>query len=240
MKSILFLILFIPLLSFSKTGETKWDFPVKPGTSSWKLLKNNAEMVKACQVPDEVLSTLNTQELLDVCLKYPLLTDIFAFNNIKDGFNKFENDFNGFRELLKRDDAHKELLSKYKSIDPEAIPVNGTILEKGNYVLSLSFLELFVSHPLMIKKLETMGKKEIIKELLLKKEKKKYQPDWYQTTGIQTNYLAITSIILSDSDKFKSELDMNKVSPYIYSGILANPDVLNQIDEAADKYLIKN
>jgi hypothetical protein len=240
MKSILFLILFISLLSFSNTGETKWDFPVKPGTSSWKLLKNNAEKVEACQVPGEVLSTLNTQELLDVCLNYPLLPDIFAFNNIKDGFNKFEDDFNGFRDLLKHDDAPKELLSKYKSIDPEAIPVNGTILGKGNYVLSLSFIELFVSHPLMIGKIETKGKKEVIKELLLKKEKKKYQPDWYQPTGIQTIYLAITSIILSDSDKFKSELDMTKVSPYIYSGILANPDVPNQIDEVTDKYLKNN
>ena len=75
---------------------------------------------------------------------------------------------------------------------------------------------------------------------MLKKEKKKYRPDWYQTTGIQTNYLAISIIILSDSDKFKSELDMTKVSPYIYSGILVNPDVPNKIDEAADKYLIKN
>ena len=92
----------------------------------------------------------------------------------------------------------------------------------------------------MVKKIDTNGKKEIIKELLLKKEKKKNQPDWYQTTGIQTNYLAITSIVLSASDKFKSELDMTKVSPYIYYGILTNPDIPNQIDQVTDKYLKNN
>ena len=75
---------------------------------------------------------------------------------------------------------------------------------------------------------------------MLKKEKKINQPDWYQTTGIQTNYLAITSIILSDADKFKSDLDMTKVLPYIYYGILSNQDIPNQIDKAADKYLKNN
>lgn len=240
MKSILFLILLIPMLAFPQSEGVKWDYPVKPGTDVWKSLKNNAEKVEACQVPNGVLTAMDTQELINVCLDYPLLPDIFAFSNIKDGFKKFESDFNGFGELLKRDDVAKELLKKYKSLDPNAIPANETILEKGNYVLSMSFLELFVSHPLMVGKIDTNGKKEIIKELLLKKEKKKQQPDWYQTTGIQTNYLAITSIILSDSDKFKSELNMTEVSPYIYSGILTNQDVPNQIDQVTDKYLKNN
>ena len=240
MKSILLIILLIPIFALPQSESVKWDYPVKPGSVFWKSLKNNSEKVLNCQIPSDVLVTMNTQDLLEVCLDYPLLPDIFAFNNIKDGFAKFENDFNGFRELLKRDDAPDELLKKYKSIEPAAIPANGTILEKGNYVLSMSFIELFVSHPLMVKKIDTNGKKEIIKELLLKKEKKKNQPDWYQTTGIQTNYLAITSIVLSDSDKFKSELDMTKISPYIYYGILTNPDIPNQIDQVTDKYLKNN
>lgn len=240
MKLILFSILLIPMLVFSQSEGAKWDYPVKPGSKVWKSLKNNAEKVQNCQIPSDVLATMNTRDLLKVCLNYPLLPDIFAFNNIKDGFTKFENDFNGFQELLKRDDAPDELLKKYKSIEPSAIPASGTILEKGNYVLSMSFIELFISHPLIIKKINTNSKKEIIKELLLKKGKKKNQPDWYQTTGIQTNYLAITSIVLSDSDKFKSELDMTKVSPYIYSGVLTTPEILNQIDQVTNKYLKNN
>ncbi|MDP3180209.1 MAG: hypothetical protein Q8M67_00140, partial [Bacteroidota bacterium] len=168
MKPILFLILLIPVLAFPQTEEkgNKWDFPVKPGTDSWKSLKNNTEKVETCQVPNDVLSAMRTAELLQVCLHYPLLPDIFAFNNIKVGFDKFERDFNGFRELVKRDDAAEELLKKYKSIDPAVIPVNGTILEKGNYVLSMSFIELFVSHPLVIEKISISDKKEIIIELM--------------------------------------------------------------------------
>lgn len=236
LKRIICLLLLVPFLAFAQK-EDVWDFPVRPGTKEWKSLKNNAEKVEVCQVPNKVLTAMSAQELLQICMNYPLLPDIFAFSNITVGFDKFESDFNGFRELLKHDDAPKELLRKYKSIDPAAIPDNGTILEKGNYALSMSFIELFFSHPLMIEKLGTSDKKEIVKELLSKKGKKKDRPDWYQTTGMQTNYLAIVNIIQSDPDKFQSGLEKSKVSPYIYSGILTDSEVLNQIDQEANQYL---
>jgi hypothetical protein len=239
MKSILFLILLIPILAFPQSEGVKWDYPVKPGTDVWKSLKNNAEKVEACQVPNGVLTDMDTQELINVCLDYPLLPDIFAFSDIKDGFKKFESDFNGFRELIKRDDAAKGLLKLYKNLDPISIPKEGSILEKGAYVFGFSFIELFFSYPLVIEKCSTKEKKEIMEELLSKKEKKKSRPDWYQTTGMQTNYLAIVNMLQSDQGEFQSGLDLSKVSPYIYSGILINPEITGQIDQAANKY-IKN
>lgn len=155
--------------------STQWDFPAKPGSLNWKSFKNNAEKVQSCQIPNDLLTLLKTADLLNICLNYPLLPDIFAFNNIKNGFNKFERDFNGFRELLKREDAANELLKKYKAINPLSIPVNGTILEKGNFALKISFIELFISHPLIIEKTGNSNKKEIIEALLLMKEKKKHR-----------------------------------------------------------------
>jgi len=240
MKSIVFLVLLIPLLASSQPSGVKWDYPVKPGTDAWKSLKNNAEKVQACQIPSEIIATMNTGELLNVCLDYPLLPDIFAFSNIKDGFSKFESDFNGFRELIRRDDAAKELLKRYKTLDPLSIPNEGSIMEKGNYVFRFSFIELFISYPLVVEKCSTNEKKEIVRELLLKKEKKKSRLDWYQDTGMQTNYFAIVNMLQSDVGKFQSGHEMTEISPYIYSGILNNPDVLNQIDQLAAEYLKNN
>lgn len=237
MKLLMILLLVVPIVAISQFEKPKWDFPVKPGTDKWKTLKNNVEKVEACQIPKDVLSLLKTPELIQTCLNYPLLPDIFAFDNIKDGFEKFENDFNGFRELINREDVAIELLKLYKKIDPGYIPKDGTILEKGTYAFRLSFIELFVSHPLVIVKLSSSGKKEIIKEFLLKKEKKKTRPVWYQNTGIQTIYLAIVNIMQSDTNQFQSGLDVSKISPYIYSGILTNPETMDQIDQAANKYL---
>ncbi len=155
-KILILLLIILPLISFAQ--ETVWDYPVKPGDSKWKAFLNNAEKVQACQVPATTLSSLSTGELIQLCLDYPLLPDIFAFNNLQDGFSKFENDFNGFKELLQRNDALDELVKEYKSIDPTAIPVNGTILEKGDYVLGISFLELFISHPSIIGKINEREK----------------------------------------------------------------------------------
>lgn len=239
MKTILFLFMLIPILVFSQTEKVKWDFPIKPGTETWKSLKNNAEKVEACQVPIVVLTAMETQELINVCLDYPLLPDIFAFNNIKDGFKKFVSDCNGFRELIKRDDVAKELLKLYKTLDPISIPKEGSILEKGNYAFEFSFIELFFSYPLVIEKCSTKEKKEIVEELLSKKEKKKSRPDWYQRTGMQTNYLAIVNTLQSDQGEIQSGLDVAEVSSYIYSGILTNPEITGQIDQLANKY-IKN
>jgi hypothetical protein len=242
MKSILFLILLIPMLAFPQIeGKgNKWDYPVKPGADAWKSLKNNAEKVQVCQIPGDVLATMNTKTLLNVCLDYPLLPDIFAFNNIKDGFGKFENDFNGFRELIKRDDAPKELLGLYKTLDPMSIPGEGSILEKGAYVFGFSFIELFISYPSVIEKYSTKEKKEIVGELLLKKEKKKSRPDWYQNIGMQTNDLAIVRMIQSDQGKFRSGLDSTQIYPYIYSGILTSPEIIDQIEQEAIQYVKSN
>ncbi|MCF8359111.1 MAG: hypothetical protein K9H26_10155 [Prolixibacteraceae bacterium] len=239
LKEVLILFLLIPIFSFAQEDGI-WDFPVKPGAVEWKTFLNNAEKVQACQVPATTLSSIPTGELVQICLNYPLLPDIFAFNNLQDGFNKFENDFNGFGELLRRDDALEELVKEYKSIDPAAIPQNGTILEKGNYVLRTSFLELYISHPSIIKKINFEEKKEIVKDLLLKKEKKGNRPSWYQTTGMQTSYFAIVNLVQSEPKKFKPDFDVSKVSAYIYSGILAEADITEQIDKAANKYIERN
>lgn len=79
MKKILFFILLIPMLAFPQTEGAKWNYPVKPGTDAWKSLQNNSEKVQVCQVPNEILTAMSTQELIHICLNYPLLPDIFCF-----------------------------------------------------------------------------------------------------------------------------------------------------------------
>ena len=168
-----------------------------------------------------------------------MLPDIFAFNNINEGFNKFENDFNGFRELMLRNNALGELLESYKVNDPNKIPTNKSILEKGNYVLRFSFLELFAARIILKENLSLDKKKEFVKELLLKKEKKKLIPEWYGGTGLQTNIFAIVKIIQSDTGSYV-ELNNSKLTSYIYyTGNSLTPDIQNVVNQSASKFLNK-
>ena len=92
-----------------------YDYPVKPGTPQWKQLRSNEEKIKACLIPDNILSSLSTQDLLDVCLEYPLLNNIYAFADIEKGIDKLFKDFNGIRELAKRPDALDKFVNEYKN-----------------------------------------------------------------------------------------------------------------------------
>jgi hypothetical protein len=105
-----------------------WDYPVKPGTEEWKKLESNEAMVVACQIPATVLQDISTSDLMNLCLQYPLLYDVFAFNNINAGLDKLFSDFNGIRELSQRKDALEILLDKY--VDSQHFSIVATSTSK--------------------------------------------------------------------------------------------------------------
>ena len=83
---------------------SKWDFPVKSGTAEWKTLKSRDEKIKKCQIPSEILKSLTTQELVEICANYPLNMDAYAYSNISIGMAVVTASFNGYQELFKRND----------------------------------------------------------------------------------------------------------------------------------------
>ena len=105
--------------SNSPVEMAAWDYPVKPGMEEWKQFHSNEEMASACQIPQKVLSSLSTEDLTKICIEYPLLSDVFAFNFLSDGADKLYNDFNGIRELFKRENVSKELMKHYNCLMQE-------------------------------------------------------------------------------------------------------------------------
>lgn len=75
---------------------------------------------------------------------------------------------------------------------------------------------------------------------MLKKEKKKSHLEWYQNIGIQTNYLAIVNMLQSDPENFQSGLNIERVSQFIYWGILPAPEIVDQIDQKANQFVKSN
>jgi len=130
-----------------------YDYPIKPGTEAWKKLSTKKEMIDVCQIPENVLFTLTSEELMDVCLAYPLLNDIFAYISVEEGVTKLFQEFNGIRELSKRKDAIRLFLEEYKrrlqNID--ALAGAYTDVAKGDFIIGLSTLELLVSNSAILK-----------------------------------------------------------------------------------------
>ena len=109
----------IPANAESTSGQntTAYDYPIKPGTSEWSQFDDHAEMVDACQIPEDVLKTMSTDALIETVLNYPLLDDIYAYDTFQEGFDAVSEHFNGLLELLNRGDAGSELLAKYQGMD---------------------------------------------------------------------------------------------------------------------------
>ena len=81
---------------------------------SWRENENRAERGKMLQLPEYMLKKMTTDELIEAVLNYPFFTDIYAFDNIEDGIDVMFEDFNGIKELFKRDNAAKEILKAYQ------------------------------------------------------------------------------------------------------------------------------
>ena len=109
----------------------------------WQYLETNEERYAALQLPDDMLSTMSTGELVEACMSYPLALDCFAYNDVEQGINSVISRFNGFAELKQRDDAFDKVLDFYSRKLDEIATLGGSI----GYVfkpLRLSFYERFI------------------------------------------------------------------------------------------------
>lgn len=98
------------------TSQTfSFDSVTKP--EIWKTFQTLEEMQSACQIPDDVLPNLSTEELVQICMDYPLFGNYLAYDNETFGIKKVMAGFNAFKELKKRTDSAEKLLDRYANVN---------------------------------------------------------------------------------------------------------------------------
>ena len=136
-------MLLCPVFIFGQT----WDYPVKPGTEEWKSLKTHSEKVEVCEIPIDVLKKMSTDDLIEVCLNYPLSFDFYAYSSIKEGIIKVKDRFNGLQELFARKDNFSWLqkrmdINVFQKVMAES---NYTVEEKGEIIHRYTLMETLLS-----------------------------------------------------------------------------------------------
>ena len=196
-KLLLLLVLTFSITCFAQ--EEKWSYPILPGTEAWIAFDTYQEKVNACQIPEDVLKTTSTSDLLDLCLAYPLLLDIYAFNEMSDGFNAYYSNFNGIRVFMTRTDAVEALRERYQEElgQQESLLNNAvvTLIEKGDYVFRVSAIEMFLGCPQLQSNLSSSTQKEIVKNLLTGYEKKHESLSVFTGLGFHANVYARANIV---------------------------------------------
>ena len=231
-KKLMFIFFLISsCLSFGQESVGKWDYPIKPGTEEWKQFQRTIDMIEACQIPDSVLQNISTNYLMILCLQYPLIRGVFAFDNINIGLEKFFNDFNGIRELAKREDAvnalSEQYLSKIRNFS-EMLKTSPDFNIWYYNVECISILELIVTYSNFHTNASKEDQKKLLGSLWIGYNEKIKNSEHFSGQGFTTNLFARAHVIIKIdtvlSEKFEGR---NKV--VLFSG-MANADLINTID----------
>lgn len=110
----------------------------------WAQYQSLEEMLAACQIPEEKLNSMSTDELIDVCMSHPLHALYFAYNNEMVGAKVVFEHFNGFSELKKRKDAPTKMLAFYDDINFNAASPK-VHREDFSKITYMGFIELYLA-----------------------------------------------------------------------------------------------
>ena len=96
-----FFAVFLVTLFYGQDANNQggWDYPIKLGSSQWKKLTTPEEQYNAFNIPENVINNLSTEELVNICINYPLFFNFTLYNNPKDGYNYIKDKFNGFQDI---------------------------------------------------------------------------------------------------------------------------------------------
>lgn len=183
------LVLFFWVNIFQSNGQDalKYKYPILPGTAEWKNFKSTAEMVDACNIPGDVLASLSTKELWDVCLQYPLLRQYTASNSPYRGIQGIIDVFNGFSELMRRDDAHKVIYGYY--LTEKIANINNT-KNKGAYTFDFCAIELILAQKPIISRFSREEQLNVLTTMLEKYGEKSSYNEYFGMFGKATTAFA--------------------------------------------------
>lgn len=204
MKQILILFFFVVINIQLIKGQNQskvFDFPIKPGTKEWAKLNTYKERIEAYNIPNNLLQSMNTEDLVQTCLNYPEFRLIMTRNSLQQGYDYLKSIFNGFVELEKRKDAGTELLKAYKKLNPADITNYDTPVKRGGFAFEFTYIEIILAQKAVLVNLSKKEKIGLIKKAVSDYEIKEKMPDNYSTFGLTTPALILGRLL--DTDNFQ-------------------------------------
>ena len=224
-------------------------YPVRPGSSEWKLLLDGYQRIEACQVSDHLLKVMSTNGLVETCISHPMLVELI-FSDLPSGglqkaIEKQMSMFNCFGELLKRSDVGKCLLTRYLSMYPCCVENSQT--DAGKFANSYSEFELIFSQSNFLEQLSPDELFELIRKTLATyKEKVKYDKYYSWIYGMNTTALLMArSMVWFHYKPFILEIEKSYyLERFVNTSALPNNEedfniIFKLIEKNADD-LIKN
>lgn len=161
-----------------------YEYPIVPGTKEWKEIQSHTEMVEVSQIPENLLSKMTTEGLLETVLNCPVLGEIMAFSTYQQGYNSVCKNFNGLQELSNREDLSQIILEKYYELNNTIKPENKSLRMKFN--VKIIGIEMIISQDFVIKNLNDEQKIILLQETIKRYESTSdglgYSTPWKKST----------------------------------------------------------
>lgn len=221
----------------AQTAKTGWDYPVKPGSDEWVAFSTHDEMLEVCQIPDEILKTATTEELVELCLNYPLRLDFFLRNSLQEGLERIPPYFNGLQELFNREDNASCLLGMLKGNDLDMVPVK--ILEStelGELLMKQTLAALFLSHKSVLNNASPEQQKEIARIAMINMTLRERLPEFSDMFHVEASaYLLCGSL-----KRVYNEIALSpNLEQFFNDGVLMNNTIVEELKQQYFQSLIK-
>ncbi len=224
-----FLLVFCIILTAS-LAISQEKFP-KRDSKEWNDL-TVAQRWQAVNIPEDQLKKMSSNELVEHCVNFDFMWDIFNYPNYGIGLNVIIENHNGLREMLNRKDTGKLLLEFYKKIDPNKVVEKTELVDRGVFVAKTFFLELFLSHPSILNQFQG-NEKDLIKAIIRTHDacleiNTKSVKKLYSGYSIRTKVLALGRAL----DRFKNKETNDPALLDMDYSKLSSENLLRIIDEA--------
>lgn len=218
-----------------KDVSKSFEYPFKQGDSKWKQYNSVSERIVALQIPNDVIRSIPTEELLEICLDFPYLTDIYFYDDYQKGFDVLISEFNGFGELLKRDNLYDVLLTKSKDLQFDIEKnKNASELEKGGFSVKRFVLEFLLAQDCVLMNLDEIQEKELLAVSIRNMEIKNSHTEIFGKNNVIPSYLLYAKRAVKDS-KFTDTNKKEKIVSFVKSPFRIDLDVV----ECINRYLNK-
>ncbi|MDL2265881.1 hypothetical protein LJC57_01695 [Parabacteroides sp. OttesenSCG-928-G07] len=233
------LLIFFCLSIYMLNAQTimTWDYPVKPGTSEWIALSTHDEKVEVCQIPVGILSTITTEELVELCLNYPIQFDFYAFNSMQEGLIKVANNFNGLQELFRREDSAQYLIDLLIKNDLEVLSNKSLSSSQiGKMIIRQTLIEVMLSHELVIGKTTLLQQNQIaaigMRDMSLKVE----YPQLYSRFSLESSAYLLSANLknMKNGDALSPNLEL-----FLREGRLQNSMLIEEVKQGYSNIVIR-
>lgn len=127
------------LSEYSLLLNIKDVYPIQPGTEEWKKLETLQSKIAACEIPKETLHRMSTESLIEAVLYYPLLSNMYAYDSIEEGFDAVLQYCDALQELQRRDDAADALAARYKNTYSNQ---NADVLASSAELMHMTYIQM--------------------------------------------------------------------------------------------------